>query len=130
MALKKTWTTEPRWETPVWPDRLPDADEMRAVYGAFADELVIRFSPTHHHDMVIVVPITTPETDYAGVLVAADSGAIIGVHVMPLAAYAAKLHPEWKLVGVAEPAPDAVRGLVEDIKNLFERFGIEDPNPD
>jgi hypothetical protein len=80
--------------------------------------------------LVVVVQVTTPDRDYAGVLVAADSGAVIGVHVMPLAAYAAKQHPDWMQASLAAPEPAAVERLVEDIGGLFERYGIEDPEPD
>jgi hypothetical protein len=126
MAMKKTATTIEPWDNPIWPDALPDAADMRVVYGAFADELVIRFTDDRYHDIVVVVPVTTPKQDYAGMLVAADTGAVLGVHVYPLAAYAAMQHPAWMQVGHPDPEPAAVMALVEDIKRLFERYGIQD----
>ena len=85
MAMKKIETTQPGWLIPVWPVQLPDPAAMRVIYGAFADELVIRF-PQGRHDETVVVPVATPDKDYAGMLVEDSSGAVIGVHVMPLAA--------------------------------------------
>lgn len=128
MAMKKTAPTKNPWDHPVWPEQLPDPAAMRIVYGEFADELVIRFSDRRHHDLVIVVPVAIPEDDFAGMLVAADSGVVLGVHVYPLAASAVKQHPACKQVG--EPEPEAVLRLVEDIRELYKLYGIERDDSD
>jgi hypothetical protein len=96
---------------------------MKVVFGAFADELVIRFADSTYPDTV-VVPVATPNRDYASLLVADETGDVIGVHVMPLLVYAAKRHPAWIEVAGPFPAPDAAQRIVEDIKLLFDRYGV------
>jgi hypothetical protein len=123
MAMKKFETPHVVWQTPARPDRLPDASTMRVVYGSFADELVIRF-PEGRHVETVVVPNATPGIDYGGLLVEDSSGSVIGVHVMPLVDFAVGLHPSWMQVTAQQPEPAVVNALVEDIKGLFERFGI------
>jgi hypothetical protein len=129
MAIEKPTTVFP-WDNPTWPERLPNTAEMRVLYGATADELVVRFSATPHQGMVIVVPVTTPDRDYASLLVADDSGDVIGVHVMPLVAYATRKHPDWIRLAYPEPEPAAVERVVADIRSLFARYGVDDPQPE
>ena len=130
MAMKKTATAENPWDNPIWPEQLPDAKAMRVAFGAFADELVVRFADRRHHAMVIVVPVATPEYDYAGMLVAEDSGAVLGVHVYPLVAYAVEIHPAWQQLAEPDPEPAAVLRVVEDIRALFDRHGIDPDESD
>lgn len=129
MAIEKSALTPPAWANPVWPDRLPDAAMLRVLYGAFADELVVRFDNDRHLD-AIVVPITTPRDDYAGLLVAGDTGAVIGVHVYPLVALAGLRHPTWRAAAEPEPTSETASRIVNDIRALFDRYGIDDPASD
>jgi hypothetical protein len=128
MAIRRSTAPPPAWAAPAWPDPLPAASSMRAIYGAYADELVVRFPSELHHE-TIVVPIATPDVEYAGLLVAMSSGDVIGVHVYPLAAYGVKQHPEWERVTAEKPEPDSVAELVEDIRGLFDQYGIEPDDP-
>jgi hypothetical protein len=123
MANKRPLELAPPWADPNWPDRLPDARTLRLVYGDFADELVVKLDDAIHEE--IVVPISTPGRDYAGLLVDIDSGAVFGVHVYPLAAYAVERHPAWLAATTPNPAPSVATLIVRDIKNLFDRYGIE-----
>jgi hypothetical protein len=126
MAIEKPTLTPPAWANPVWPHRLPDAAQMRNLYGSFADELVVRFDDKWYPD-VVVVPITTPRRDYAGLMVASDSGDVIGVHVYPLVAKAVERHPAWRAAAEPAPAPQTASRIGADIKKLFDRYGIDDP---
>lgn len=126
MAIKRQEVTDPPWTSPVWPDLLPDPAGMKVVYGALADELVIRFSPDRTFNTV-VVPVTTPDEDYAALLVAMDSGAVVGIHVYPLLAFAVQLHPAWRILAKKDPQPESVARIVADINELFGRYGVDDP---
>lgn len=129
MAIEKPVLKPPAWANPVWPDRLPDPARMSILYGAYADELVVRFDDKRYLD-VIVVPITTPQRDYAGLMVAADSGDVIGVHVYPLVAMAVERHPAWQAATEPAAPPHVASRIVADIKRLFDRYGIDDPAND
>jgi hypothetical protein len=48
---------------------------------------------------------------------------------MPLVAYATRKHPDWIRLAYPKPGPAAVERVVEDIRSLFERYGIDDPEP-
>jgi hypothetical protein len=98
---------------------------MRVLYGALADELVMRFGSSRGHGE-IVVPVTTPNVDYAGLLVAAESGAVLGVHVYPLLAFAIQRHPAWRAAADPIPGPEVANLIVTDIKGVFDRHGVED----
>ena len=69
MALKRRSRHAAAWESPTWPRALPDAASMDVAYGVLADELVIRFDPDQQFEMAVVMPVTTPDIDYAGLLV-------------------------------------------------------------
>lgn len=126
MAIRQHSMHDPAWASPVWPDQLPNAEVMKVVYGPLADELVIRFYGNRHFDTV-VVPITTPDVDYVGVLSDFATGAVVGIHVYPLLAFAIERHPFWKPLAQVDPPPDSVALVVEDIRKLFDRYGIADP---
>ena len=126
MAVEKRELSQTPWDTPIWPDRLPDAETMRLLYGELADELVIRFDD-NRYSLVAVVLITTPKEDYAGVLVESDRGAVVGVHVYPLVALAVDRHPSWLAAAAPNPPPEVASHIVNDIKRLFDRYGISDP---
>lgn len=128
MAMKQHAVRDPVWASPVWPDRMPLAQDMKVVYGAIADELVIRFHGNRHFDTV-VVPVTTPAIDYAGVLTDFSSGAVVGIHVYPLLAFAIQRHPSWKPLAEPDPPSEVVLRIIEDVKQLFDRFGVDDPDP-
>jgi hypothetical protein len=126
MAVERQELSQSPWDNPIWPDRLPDAETMRLLYGEFADELVIRFD-SNRYSLVAVVLVTTPKEDYAGLLVEGDRGAVIGVHVYPLVAMAVERHPSWLAAAAPNPPPEVARGIVNDIRELFDRYGIGDP---
>lgn len=127
MAVNPLVVEDPAWASPVWPDRLPAPRDMKVLYGAVADELVIRFSATRHYDCVVVL-ITTPNEDYAGVLTDFSTGAVVGIHVYPLLAYAAQLHPTWAPLAERSPPTGSIARIVKDIKELFDRYGVGDPD--
>lgn len=126
MAVNKLAAEDPAWASPIWPDCLPNPKDMRVLYGTLADELVIRFSTDRHYDTVVVL-ISTPDEDYAGVLTDYSSGAVVGIHVYPLLAFAAQIHPMWKPLAERNPPPASVVRIVEDIKELFNRYGVGHP---
>jgi hypothetical protein len=97
---------------------------MRLLYSDYADELVIRFDEERHHVPVYVL-IATPDYDYAAVKVDGATGDIVGILVYPLAAYAAKRHPAWRAATKPNPDPSVAARIVNDIKDLFDRYGIE-----
>ena len=129
MAMNQHAVRDPVWASPAWPDRLPDPSDMKVVYGPIADELVIRFHRDRHVD-TLVVPITTPAIDYAGVLTSFSSGAVVGIHVYPLLAFAIQRHPLWSPLAEQNPPPGSIVRIVEEIKELFDRYGVGDPNPE
>ncbi len=126
MAMKRPVVTDPPWAAPVWPESPPDPAAMRVNYGAYADELVIGFSSDRAYNTV-VVPVTTPNDDYAGLLVDIESGAVVGIHVYPLLALAVRLHPTWKPLASPHPQKDTVAQVIADIRGLYGRYGVDDP---
>ncbi len=126
MAVEKHELSRSPWENPIWPDCLPDAETMRLLYGEGADELVIRFD-NNRYGIVATVLITTPEEDYAGMLVEGDHGAVIGIHVYPLVAMAVERHPSWLSAAAPDPPSEVASTIVNDIRQLFDRYGIDDP---
>lgn len=129
MAMKPNVIASPPWSSPIWPDRLPEATSMKVVYGVVADELVIRFWPDAPPNAV-VVPVTTPAADYAGVMVDGTTGLVVGIHVYPLLAFAIQRHPAWKALAEANPPETSIVQIVTDIRGLFTRFGVADPGED
>jgi hypothetical protein len=128
MAIENPEPLQSVWDNPMWPDRLPNPKALRVLYGALADELVIRFDGMRYQDVAVVL-ITTPSDDYAGLLVEGDRGTVIGVHVYPLVGLAARHHPTWLAAVEPQPSPQVAIGIVNDIKGLFDRFGIEAEAP-
>lgn len=126
MAMKKLNVEDSVWSSPIWPGTLPDLESMKIVYGTVADELVIRFWRDRRYDTV-VVPVTTPEEDYASGLTDFSSGAIVGIHVYPLLALGVKRHPSWERLADQNPPPEALARIVADVKELFDRYGVGDP---
>ncbi len=130
MAMRQHVVETPLWTAPIWPETLPTPDSMRVVYGAYADELVIGFFPGRRYDLVVVVPVNTPDHDYAGVMVDGESRAVVGVHVYPLMAFASRMHPSWAGMANTPPAPETIAGVVDDIKSLLDRYGAAPPEDD
>ena len=59
-------------------------------------------------------------------LVDEQTGAVVGIQVMPLLAHARDLPPAWPFL-VHEDGParrEAVAALVADARALFERYGV------
>jgi hypothetical protein len=67
--------------------------------------------------------IATPDRDYAAIKIDMDSGAVIGVLVYPLAAWAVKRHPAWRNALSPDPPPEIARRIVLDIQELYDRYG-------
>jgi hypothetical protein len=112
------------YDNPIWPDRLPRTNALRLLYGEFADELVVLFDEKRHQDPVYVL-IATPDYDYAAIKVDGATGEVVGVMVYPLAAYAVERHPAWQAATEPNPDPAVAARIVSDIKDLFDRYGIE-----
>jgi hypothetical protein len=122
MALTTIQPERLPWMSPRWPAVLPAAESLRAVYGADADELTIRFPNTPERD-IVVVWLATPRIEYAGLMVHEHSGAVVGVQVDYLEGYTQAVHPTWLAAG-SEPAPKVASAIVDDVKQLHERFGL------
>jgi hypothetical protein len=84
-------------------------------------------SNSNRYRDVAVVLITTPKEDYAGLLVEGGQGAVIGIHVYPLVALAFERHPTWLAASEPNPPPEVASAIVNDIRQLFDRFGIGEP---
>lgn len=123
MALTKVQPERPPWMSPRWPSALPDGKSLRAVYGADADELTIRFPNTPNRD-IVVLWLATPHIEYAGLMVHEHSGAVVGVQIDYLAGYTQDLHPAW--IAAAGPVlpPNVASAIVAEVKQIHERFGL------
>jgi hypothetical protein len=124
LAIRHTQLETCVYDNPIWPDRLPDANALRLLYGELADEMVVLFDAARHQDPAYVL-IATPDYDYAAVKVDGATGEVVGVMVYPLAAYAIEKHPEWRAATKPNPDPAVASRIVNDIKDLFDRYGIE-----
>ena len=102
---------------------------MRILYGCIADELVVRFASDGGHGE-IVVPVKTPNVDDAGLLVAAGTGAILGIHVYPLRAFAVQRHSARRAAAEPNPGTEGANLIVTDIEDLFDGYGVDDPDED
>jgi hypothetical protein len=123
MAMKQPIAEVEHEATPIWPSTMPDPTNMKVVYGADADELVVRFFPDRKYGLVVVDPIADPH-DYAALMVEYETKAVIGVHVYPLLAFAIAQHPSWSALAQIAPRPAAIAGIVADIRALYERHGL------
>lgn len=124
MAMKQTIPAVGRdEETVIWLNQMPEPAGMKVVYGAHADELVVRFFPDRKFGLVVVDPVADPH-DYAALMVDDETQTVIGVHVYPLLAFAIKQHPGWAALAAKDPHPAAVAGIVADIRSLYERHGL------
>lgn len=119
------------WTTPVWPDELPTADAMRSAFNAPADELTISFGDDSWTGTLVPTEyVATPGVWYAGMLVRWDTGEVVGVQVDFVTDHALELHPAWRGVTTANPPSTIVRQVVNDIKLLFDRYGVASPDDD
>ena len=123
MAVAKPEQLGPCWDIPAWPETIPNADRLRLIYGSFADELVVLFEEGRGCEGYFDF-IATPDRDFAAIKIDIDSGAVIGVLVYPLAAWAVKRHPAWRGAMAPNPPPDLARRIVLDIKDLHDRYGL------
>jgi hypothetical protein len=112
------------YDHPIWPDRLPDASSLRLIYNDYADELVVLFDEFRHFQPAFVL-IADADYDYAAVKVDGRTGKVVGVMVYPLNAYAIKRHPTWRAATKPNPDSSVATRIVNDIKDLFDRYGIE-----
>ena len=129
MAMKNSETVAQAWKYPVWPEALPAAESMRAVYGPEADELTIRFPDTPNRDIVVVF-LDIPRVEYAGLMIHEYTGDVVGVQVDYLAHYASAQHPFWRKATEPHPPSAVARCIVSDIKELYDRYGIGADAPD
>ena len=86
--------------------------------------MVVLFDTVHHFGPAYVF-IDTPDYDYAAVTVDGATGEVVGVLVYPLAAYAVKRHPAWHKATQPNPDLSVTARIVRDIKDLYDRYGIE-----
>jgi hypothetical protein len=93
------------------------------VYGSFADELVVLFEEGLGREGYFDF-IATPDLDDAAIKIDMASGAVIGVLVYPLAAWAVERHPSWRNTLAPKPPPEIARRIVLDIKELCDRYGL------
>jgi hypothetical protein len=124
LAIQKPQLNLEVLDNPVWPDRLPGAEALQLVYGNEADELVVHFVNVRYRNPVYVL-ISTPDYEYTSVEVDGVTGEVIGVMVYPLAAYAVEKHPAWRAATKPNPDLSVAALIVSDIRNLFNRYGIE-----
>ncbi|MGH2613915.1 MAG: hypothetical protein ACRDJC_01645 [Thermomicrobiales bacterium] len=129
MAISKRELTQPIWANPIWPDPLPEPDDLRMVYGAEADELVVLFRNARHSAPVFDF-IDTPDVSYSAVKIDMESGAVIGVLVYPLAAFAIERHPDWRPASAPNPLPAVASRIVTDVKHLYDQYGLVPDEPE
>jgi hypothetical protein len=123
MAVAKPEQVGGTWDYPVWPPTNPSADRLRLVYGSFADELVVLFEEGLGREGYFDF-IATPDLDDAAIKIDMASGAVIGVLVYPLEAWAVERHPSWRNTLAPKPPPEIARRIVLDIKELCDRYGL------
>ena len=70
-----------------------------------------------------MVWLATPRIEYAGLMVHDHSAAVVGVQVDYLEGYTQAVHPTGLAAG-SEPAPKVASAIVDDVKQLHERFGL------
>jgi hypothetical protein len=127
MAMKQAIPVVARDEEAIiWPSQMPEPAGMKAVYGADADELVVRFFPDRTYGLVVVDPVADPH-DYAALMVDDETQAVIGVQVYPLLAFAVEQHPGWAALAAEDPQLSAIADIVADIRALYERHGLAPP---
>lgn len=126
MVIARPELTPPPWANPIWPDPLPKSRDLRVLYGAVADELVVLFDDVQRPPGIFDF-IDTPDETYAAIKIDMQTGAVIGVLVYPLTALAVRLHPDWRAAGKPNPSPDIANRIVMDIRRLYDQYG---PLPD
>jgi hypothetical protein len=98
---------------------------MRILYGCIADELAVRFASDRGHSE-IVVPVTTSGIGDAGLLLAAV-GDGCRRSCPPPGGIAIQWHTSGGTAPGEDPAPEVAGQTVVDIRDLFDRYGVEDP---
>ncbi|MBA3416224.1 MAG: hypothetical protein H0U10_13465 [Chloroflexia bacterium] len=115
---------------PRWPERPFDVARAYLHYGAVADELRLWFDPEPtgwFSDL-----IDAPEGDDVAVMVGMDSeyqstDEVVGIHVYPLLAGAARHRPHWRRLAEPGPPLEAVASFVSEVRDLFERYWTPAP---
>ncbi len=120
MAVIRT-NASPR---PRWPTSPIDLARCEVRFGLPADELVLSFEPASRFVPSVSVSIDAPERDDAGVLIDDENGNVVGIHVYPLLAGAARAHPWWH--ALTEPNP-SVHAFVAEVRDLFDRYWTPPP---
>jgi hypothetical protein len=110
---------------PRWPSGAIDAARCRVLFGLPADELVVRFPDLP--EVGYSDPIDAPDGSDTAVLVDDDTGAVVGIHVYPLLAGAAKAHPSWRSLAEPNPSPEVVAAFVAEVADLFDRYWTPAP---
>lgn len=123
MAVTDAGRGAPPWSVPHWPIEPAPDRKLRAYYNPPADELVVRF--VGGANPVVTVAIGTPERDYAHLLVDAKSGAVVGVQVDDLLAWAVCEHPQWRLLAWPDVAErqGLLAPFLAEVAALFARYG-------
>lgn len=110
---------------PRWPDVPFALDRSYMHYGAFADEPVLFFSlvPVASY----VSGIGVPEDDVAAIMVGLGpddegTGEVVGIHVYPLLAEAARKPAHWRRLAEPDPPAELVAAFVAEVSGLFERY--------
>lgn len=110
--------------TPRWPAALPDPAAARVSYDEPADELTIFFGGKPVP--AVSDPLDAPEGD-AYLLVEEGTGAVVGLHVIPLVAGAVPAFPAWRRLAEPDPPPAAVAAFIADVAALAARWGADGP---
>ena len=123
MAVTDAGRGAPLWSAPRWPGEPLAEGDSHAHYNPLADELVVRFSPAS--GPLIAVAIKTPGRDYAHLLVESATGAVVGVQVDDLLAWAVRFHPGWRLLAWPDVAEHRrlLGRFVAEVAALHERYG-------
>ena len=109
---------------PRWPSSAIDAARCRVLFGLPADELVVRFPDLP--EVGYSDPIDAPDGSDTAVLVD-DTGAVVGIHVYPLLAGAARAHPSWRVLAEPNPPWAAVAAFIAEAADLFARYWTPAP---
>lgn len=108
---------------PWWDEETVSLAEPPARYGAFADELVVRFL-AWSSTPVETVPLAVPDQEYTGVIAESETGRVVGIQIDAREIAGVRDHPHWSALLRPDPPREAVAALVAEVHALFDRFGV------
>ena len=118
-------TARPRW--PAQP-----FDPIRAYldYDGYADEMVLYFDGAP--SPAVNDAIDTPSDSDTALLVGLgpdgkDTGEVVGIHVYPLLAGAARKPAYWGRLAEPEPPAELIARFVAEVRDMFERYWTPAP---